>query len=325
MVFTSWNQSIWWITLEEDHFGWLTPAFALFVIYERRERIITAWRACSAPNSSRATGFAGGFLNASAAVIFTVGLLSFLAGAAHRAGGGPSVKGTFVASFGMSLLLLALPFFTSPQPLAHGRDSTFSSPRRVGDTPHPRAPSFFRSIQSDSRLSLCALLVFPAVVWLYSEPLVSVAETEVSSHVLAPMAALVAKIFDLLGFPVSCEGNVLLMPDHGRVGVEEACSGIRSFAACVYAGAFLGAIMLKRFWQQTFLIFIAVTFALVLNFGRSLFLTSWAYAHGTTSIEGFVHDAAGYFVMGLTVAGLFLFLTLLSPKSQRPTLRRRTD
>jgi hypothetical protein len=25
MAFTAWNQSYWWITLEEDHFGWLTP------------------------------------------------------------------------------------------------------------------------------------------------------------------------------------------------------------------------------------------------------------------------------------------------------------
>jgi exosortase/archaeosortase family protein len=287
MVFASWNQSYWWITLEEDHFGWLTPAFALFIIYDRRVAITAAWRACASPRSPRARGAQGWALNGVAIALFTLGILALLAGACHRAGGGPSIKGTFVASFGICLILLTLPFLTAPP------------------TPTPvEAP-----LRSDARVALCALFLFPALVWLFSEPLVSVAETQLSGHILAPMAALVSHIFDFLGFPITREGNVLLMPDHGRVGVEEACSGIRSFAACVYAGSFLGALMLKKLWQQALLLVVATALALILNFGRSLFLAAWAYTHGTAAIEGTVHDAAGYFVMGLTVIGLFLILT----------------
>eukprot|EP01031_Cornospumella_fuschlensis_P000633 gene633-804_t len=53
-------------------------------------------------------------------------------------------------------------------------------------------------------------------------------------------------------------------------------------------------------------------FAFLTNLARSLFLTGWAYRNGPTSIEGTVHDVAGYAVLGLTVVGLLCLLPLLN-------------
>jgi len=294
MAFAAWNQSYWWITLEEDHFGWLTPAFALFVLYDRRAKLLAAWNECGTAGSVRASGLFGILLNVLAGGTFIFGLLALIAGAVDRAGGGHSFKGTFIASFGISLLLVAVPWLAAP-----------TAQRPAAGT-----------VRTDPRVALCSLLLFPAIVWLFSEPLLTQVETQLSSFILGPMAAIVARIFDFLGSPITREGNILLMPDHGRVGIEEACSGIRSFAACLYAGTFLGALMLKRFWQQALLILLATFIALILNFARSLFLTTWAYNHGTASIEGFVHDSAGYIVMGLTVCALFLILSCLNRNAQ---------
>lgn len=295
MVFASWNQSYWWRTLEDDHFGWLTPVFAVFIIYDRRTEIFSAWNNCRSAGQARSRGWYGIIISAVAIVVFGFGILAFVIGAADRAGGGHSFKGTFIGSFGVSLLMLSLAWLTAPAP--------------SGDTAVV--------VGSDPRIVLCRCLIFPAAVWLLSEPLLTEAEASLSYHVLGPMAALVAQILDAVGFPISRQGNLLLMPDHGRVGVEEACSGIRSFSACLYAGSFLGALMLRKLWKQLLLLLFAVIVAAGLNFLRTVFLTTWAYRNGTGSIEGRIHDTAGYLVLGLTVGSLFFLLNCLNSAHQK--------
>jgi hypothetical protein len=56
---------------------------------------------------------------------------------------------------------------------------------------------------------------------------------------------------------------------------------------------------------------------MLFNLGRCIFLTAWAYFNGTTSIEGTVHDAAGYCVLLLTVSALFGVLLLFSGTAQK--------
>ena len=83
----------------------------------------------------------------------------------------------------------------------------------------------------------------------------------------------------------------------GRVGVEDACSGIRSLTACLFAGSFLSAIFLETLWKKITLVGAAMCLAFMTNLGRSLFLTAWAYGYGPSAIEGTVPDVAGYAVM----------------------------
>jgi exosortase/archaeosortase family protein len=295
MGYAIWNQAYWWSALEENWFGWLTPAFCAYVLFDRRARIVAAWNACGAPGSPRAAGWRGALLNALVACGFAVGVIAFLAGSLHRAGGGPSLKGTFVVAVGVAAILLLLPWLAAP-----------SSPR-----PAPAG------LGKDARLQLCSLLVFPAAVWLLSAPLVAVINGQLSLLFLDPMIAMVSFVFDILGLPLGREGSVLIMPDHGRVGVEEACSGIRSLTGCLFAGCFLGALYLKPLWQKILLVAAAAALALAMNLARSLFLTGWAYRHGTRAIEGAVHDAAGYAVLAVTVLGLLGLLALFNRLSRQ--------
>ena len=99
-----------------------------------------------------------------------------------------------------------------------------------------------------------------------------------------------------------------------RVGVEQACSGIRSLTACLFAGSFLAAVFLDKLWKKVALVAAAMGFAVLTNLFRSLFLTSWGYRYVHEAIEGTVHDVAGYSVLGLTVVGLLCLLPLFQIK-----------
>ena len=139
----------------------------------------------------------------------------------------------------------------------------------------------------------------------------SVIENNLSLFMLNRVAAVVFFVFDTLGLSIEQQGNVLKLPT-GDVGVADACSGIRSFTACLFAGSFLSAVFLDKLWKKVGLVASAIGFAFITNLARSLFLTAWAYNYTPKAIEGTVHDVAGYAVLGLTVAGLLCLLPLFN-------------
>jgi exosortase len=128
----------------------------------------------------------------------------------------------------------------------------------------------------------------------------------------------------MLGYPLVQEGNVLVLPT-GTVGVADACSGIRSLTACLFAGSFLAAVFLDRLWKKIALIAAALLLAFATNLLRSLFLTSWAYMHGSDAIEGSVHDLTGFAVLGFTCIGLLLLLPLFNGANWRRWLGGSRD
>jgi exosortase len=141
--------------------------------------------------------------------------------------------------------------------------------------------------------------------------LVTAVENAISLMLLRKVVTVVFTVFSLLGYPLIQEGNVLVLP-LGSVGVADACSGIRSLTACLFAGSFLAAVFLDKFWKKVLLVATAMGFAFLTNLLRSLFLTAWAYAYGSDAIEGSMHDATGYAVLGLTSVGLLFLLPLFN-------------
>lgn len=291
MGFVAWDQSHWWSTKEDYGFGWLVPAFVAFVVYDRWPRILAALKDCGAPDSPRATGGTSWTINFLVYAALAGGALLFLVGALYRAGAGPSYPGTLALSLGTGALMLPLLFLNAPE--STGTPSA--------------ATGFF----GDARVKLVSFFLFPALVWLVSAPMVSVIENNLSLFMLNRVAAVVFFTFDTLGLAIEQRGNVLVLPT-GEVGVAEACSGIRSFTACLFAGSFLATVFLDKFWKKVGLVASAILFAFFTNLLRSLFLTAWAYNYGPAAIEGNVHDIAGYAVLGLTVIGLLCMLPLFN-------------
>jgi exosortase len=216
----------------------------------------------------------------------------FVLGSLYRAGAGTSQPGTLAITMGAMAILLSLLWINSP-------DSAKATSGRPDSTTPARG-----GILDDVRVRLVSLFVFPIGVWLVSAPMVSAIETQLSLFLLRKVVTVVAFVYvEVLGLPIEQQGNVLAMPG-GTVGVAEACSGIRSLMASLFAGSFLAAVYLERFWQKVAVVACSLAMVFLANIARSLGLTALAYYKGPRAIEGAAHDIAGYAVLGLTFAGL---------------------
>ena len=126
----------------------------------------------------------------------------------------------------------------------------------------------------------------------------------------------VLETLHLLGIPARQHGNVIELATTS-VGVEEACSGIRSLISCVYAGFFFAGWQVRRPVGRLLIIAVAPLLALGMNFLRSLTLT--LLANSGRDINGFWHEATGFAILGVTAAVLAALAILLESKSTGPT------
>jgi exosortase/archaeosortase family protein len=300
MGFVAWDQHHWWLLKDDYLFGWLVPVFVPYVLWERRATVAALIEGASAGDASQNLERLS---NLVATATLAVGLAIFFIGAFYRAGAGSTQPGSLTLAIGLVGVVIGLVYFGAP-PGLRSRDVSGK----------------FGSV----RLRIAALALFPACVWLISAPLVSAFENTLSLFLLRKVVTVVFFVFGMLGYPLVQEGNVLVLPT-GNVGVADACSGIRSLTACLFAGSFLAAVFLDKLWKKVLLIAAALLLAFATNLLRSLFLTSWAYSHGSEAIEGRIHDLTGLAVLGLTCIGLLLLLPLFDSANWRRWLGGRVD
>ena len=243
-LYTVWDQLFWWGNREDYSFGYLVPIFVAYVLYERWPIIRSYLFNGAAPGEPLPTSVKRDSVvqvfEWVAVAAFTSSLLLFAIGALLRSATGPQNPASLAIAASLGGLVLSGVFIFSketvdgqPMPLKH-------------------------------RLALVALFLFPALIWLLSAPLVSVAETKIRVFLLTKVTIVVFNLFDFLGYEIEREGNVLILPK-GQVGVEEACSGIRSLTACLFAGSFLASVFMDRFWKKILLVGAAMFFAVLTN------------------------------------------------------------
>lgn len=305
-LFLVWDQSHWWRVKEDYAFGYIVPLFVAYVVQDRWAALRAA--ATFAP-ATRPPAGVDASLTCLAAGMLVAGLGMFALGALNRAGSGSSQPASLALAIGFAATLLALAFLGTPR----ARGAAIPVARGLG--------AIGRAVAEDPRRRVAALLVFPALVWVISAPLVSAVENSLSTFLLGKVTAIVFLVFDVLGLPLERSGNILILPK-GEVGVAEACSGIRSLTGSIFAGAFLAAVFLRGLWKKLALLLCATALAFATNILRSLTLTGWAYVHGAEAIEGAVHDVTGYAVLGVTTLGLLALLPVFNFELE-PWLRKR--
>jgi exosortase len=152
---------------------------------------------------------------------------------------------------------------------------------------------------------------WPAIVFLwFMVPIPYSAE-----HWLrVPLQAIATKLgtaaLIMLGQPALAEGNVIYLGDH-TLFVEEACSGMRIFIG-IFALAFAFVLFSKWSWWQKGLVLIAtLPVAIIANVMR-IVVTGLLYQHVSTDVgQKFSHDVAGFVMIPLAAALLWLFLIYL--------------
>ena len=236
-------------------------------------------------------------------------LATFALGAAGRAIFGTGVVATLAIAFGLMGVMLGTAFLAVRGPEG-------SAPSGV------------------VRWRALGLMLFPAAIWIVSGPFLYLVDNQVKGPLLSLVTEVVAGVLRFSGQEILVRGNILEFPNGQQVGIADACSGIRSLSACIFVGAFLGALWVEGGFpgaliRRILLIGAAALSAIVLNIGRNIYLTFYAGEHGAKAIdldfaglgpnqEGFsalgtVHDLAG----NVAMAGAFLVLLALVPLVNR--------
>ncbi|MEA3212780.1 MAG: hypothetical protein QOE70_5837 [Chthoniobacter sp.] len=141
-------------------------------------------------------------------------------------------------------------------------------------------------------------------------------ETALTQGLMQQIAAFTAEVLGWFGVPAIAEGNLLRLRT-SLVGVDEACSGVRSLQSMLMASVFLGE--LNRFsWRARLgLVVAGLGIALALNVVRALALVTLAIRNGVSAIETW-HDPAGFSILAASFVALCLMVKLFKP-SPPPT------
>lgn len=156
--------------------------------------------------------------------------------------------------------------------------------------------------------------VVAVFLWILTTPIPPGTYSRLTLGLQLWVSEWVLRSLHLLGIAAVRHGNIIDLANTA-VGVEEACSGIRSLISCLFAAVFFSATLVQRTGARILILALAAPLALLMNFLRSLALT--LLANNGVDIAGTWHDATGFAVLGITAAMLG-GLALLLERGARP-------
>lgn len=156
---------------------------------------------------------------------------------------------------------------------------------------------------------------FPFAFVLVAVPWPLAIEAPVMEYLMQKNANFAAEMLTLAGLPALAQGNVIELRTE-TLGVDEACSGVRSLQSTFMMALFLGEFYLLTLGRRSLLLLAGLAFAVVTNLGRTITLALIATHHGSAVMDEW-HDPIGYIVLGICLGGLWL-ITLLIKRGNPP-------
>jgi exosortase len=161
---------------------------------------------------------------------------------------------------------------------------------------------------------------FPVAFFFVAVPWPTAVEVFIIQGLMRIVARVAAETAMLLGIPAQVEGN-LIRVSTGLVGVNEACSGIRSLQTSLMIGLLFGELKRLSVLRRVALVVGAVAIALFANFIRAVFLVMVAATKNVSEVTRW-HDVAGYTIIALVFVSTMGLAYLLgkseirNPKSE---------
>jgi exosortase len=152
-------------------------------------------------------------------------------------------------------------------------------------------------------------LLFPILFILTAIPWPQRFELALVQGFMKWVASAAAELNNWLGVPALASGNTIWLPT-GLIGVDEACSGVRSLQSTLMVSLFLGELFRIRIFSRFVLIGIGLIFALFFNLVRAATLVYLAYAQGFLAM-GKWHDLVGHGALGISLLLLGLVAGVL--------------
>lgn len=151
--------------------------------------------------------------------------------------------------------------------------------------------------------------VFPILFFYTAVPLWRGMEDHGMHWLMQHNAQLSVEILHWVGVEVQARGNLIALPS-GTLGVDEACSGIRSLQGTLMLTLFLGEILALTWRRRVILLVAGFLWALFTNVARTSTLGWIASRKGLEAMEA-SHDTAGYTVLAICSALVALTAWLL--------------
>ena len=203
---------------------------------------------------------------------------------------------------GLTLLLLKAVEYGGPK-TEDGRRTTEDGGRR---TNHVSRFTFHAS-----------RFTFPICFFLVAVPWPTFIEGPLVQGLMRANVGVTIALLGLAGVPAIQHGNVIEVAS-GMVGIDDACSGIRSFQATLMISLFLGELYALSARRRAHCVVAGFALAFLFNVGRTLLLTWVASAKGVRAVASW-HDLAGITIL----VGCFLSLWLIARGLRKAESRKQ--
>ena len=150
---------------------------------------------------------------------------------------------------------------------------------------------------------------FPLFFFLVAVPWPTQLEAVITQNLMWMVSAINVAAINAIGIPAVQQGNVIEVST-GFIGIEEACSGVRSLQATLMISLFLGDLYSFKVWSRITLVVAGALLAFFCNLIRTAILVYIGATRGTHAIEGW-HDPAGLIILFVCLFGLWLLSAIL--------------
>jgi exosortase len=152
--------------------------------------------------------------------------------------------------------------------------------------------------------------LFPLLFLLTAIPWPQRFDLWLTQMLMRKVAAVTVEILGWSGVPAFRQGNLIRLPG-GAIGIDEACSGIRSLQALLMASLFLGDLMRLPAARRFALLAAGLALAVAGNVCRTTLLSAIAARSGMGAVRSW-HDPAGFSILAFGLAGTWLLARMLS-------------
>jgi exosortase len=157
---------------------------------------------------------------------------------------------------------------------------------------------------------------FPIALVLAAVPWPSALEQPLVQGLMQSVAGVTVELLNLFGIPALQHSN-LIQIGKGLLGVDEACSGVRSLQATLMATLFFGEFYRFPFGVRAALVVIGFAAAFLTNVARTLFLAVTAMRHGLDAVTRW-HDPAGFSILAACLIIVWIFALLFLRHHREP-------
>jgi exosortase len=155
---------------------------------------------------------------------------------------------------------------------------------------------------------------FPILFFFVAVPWPTNLEQFVIQGLMRADALINVEILNAIGIPAVQLGNVIEVGS-GFVGIDEACTGIRSLQATFMVSLFLGEFYGFTISRRIILVVAGALLAFVCNLVRTFLLVYVGAEHGSATIKSW-HDPAGHTILAVCLLALWGLSMFLRGKDQ---------